>query len=410
VVEDSVKVSWYGERGVVNAVISALVEAGVPGAIAFLNAVAWAERPEWLNDVRSVELIVEINCFEFGHPDLIVVCTTKDNNRFATFVEAKVIPYDLSAGSNRQGIRVRGFNSTINGQLSLKYRLALALSRWDGECDKLSESDSLYRAYKRPWSQLGLGDTIRWPRHLKKPNVLSLLRNAGLAGMPLSNFRFVAWTWDREPFFRTPAFDNSDQRPVFLDGDGNEQWQRMLPQLGWIGFKQIAESAKLQDFLGDEFRSAVNTMRESLEPAPVVDVTALNDLPGVTPYNILDNSDENTIQQLRAIEQLAASYFGEQSVEKGAGSSSISYAGKVMVKLVPRDHSLREYLMLGVSTSLGRDKWGGHSLGGPKKIGKGNNEQPFYTLDLPRTEKALEVASEVLLDVAEVCGIEIEGQ
>lgn len=404
--KERLKVSWYGERGIVNAVVSTLVEAGVPGVVAFLKTVIWAAPPKWLNDVESVEIIVEIGCGEFGDPDLIIVCTTSDAIRFATFVEAKVIPYSQSAGSNKQGIRVRGFNSTINGQLSLKYRLAFALSQWDGHRDELNESDSLYHAYKRPWSQRGLGDTIRWARHLRKPNVLSLLRGAGLAGMPLNNFRFVAWTWDREPFFRAPAFHNSDQRPVFLDGDGNEQWQRMLPQLGWVGFKQIAESDKLHNFLGDEFRNALATMRDSVEP--VVKVTATNELPRIIPYNILKNSEECTVRQLRAIEQLAARCFGDEAVERKAGSSSIKYAGKVVLKLIPRIHNAKEHLGLAVSTSLRRNNWGGHFLNGPQLIGTGDNAQPFYILDLPRTRKAEEIASEILLDVAEICGIKPE--
>lgn len=407
---DKVKISWYGERGVVNAVVSALVKAGTPGVIAFLKTVSWANFPAWLSDVRSVELIVEIGCGEFGDPDLIIVCTTNDNKRFATFVEAKVNPYDLSAGSNRHGIRVRGFNSTINGQLSLKYRLALALSQWDGCRDVLSESERLHRAYKRPWMQRGLGDTIAWARHLKKPSVLSLLRNAGLAGMPLSHFRFVAWTWDREPFFGVTTIHNSEQRPLFLDEDGNEQWQRMLPQLGWIGFKQLAETDQLHDYLGVEFRSALATMRDSLEPKPVFEANTTNDLPRINSYNMLRNSEEHTLRQLKEIEQLAASYFGDEAVERLAGSSSIKYAGKVIVKIVPRDNFRCEHLLLGISTSLRRDNWGGHSLGGPKLIGSGDNAQPFYTLDLPRTEAAMEVSSDVLDAVAEICGVKTESR
>jgi len=404
--KERLKVSWYGERGIVNAVVSSLVEAGVPGVVAFLKTVIWAAPPKWLDDVESVEIIVEISCWEFGNPDLIIVCRTEGDDRYATFVEAKVIPYDLSAGSNKCGIRVRGFNSTINGQLSLKYRLALSLSQWNGDSEELSEPDVLYQAYERSWSRGGLGDTNRRARHLRKPNVLSLLRSAGLAGMPLSNFYFVAWTWDQQPFFRASQFHKSDQRPLFLDEDGNEQWQRTLRQIGWIGFKQIADSDKLQNYLGNEFRDALATMQDSLEP--VVKVTATNELPRIIPYNILKNSEECTVRQLRAIEQLAARCFGDEAVERKAGSSSITYAGKVVLKLIPRIHNAKEHLVLAVSTSLRRNNWGGHFLNGPQLIGTGDNAQPFYILDLPRTRKAEEIASEILLDVAEICGIKTE--
>lgn len=407
--ENGVKVSWYGERGVVNAVIVGLRESGAPSVIAFLNAIAWAKRPAWIRDVKSVELIVEIGCGEFGDPDLIIVCTTKEGQRYATFVEVKVIPYETSAGSNQHGIRIRGYNSTINGQLSLKYRLAMSLSNWDGSSDELSESDAVYLAYKRP-SQKGLSDTIRWPRHLKKPTVLSLLRNAGLAGLPLNHFHFVAWTWDRDPFFRSLAFHDSDQRPLFLDKSGNEQWQSTLPQLGWIGFKQISESDQLSKCLDDGFRDALATMRPTLEPTPVADISAAEDLPRVASYNVLKHCHDDTIQQLRALEKLAAEYFGEDVIEQKPGSSSVKYVGKVILKLVPQNRGSGEFLLLGVSTSLGRNDWGGHSLNGPQLIGAGNKAQPFFTIDLPHTNETAEIVSDIILDVAEICGLKTDGQ
>jgi len=404
VAEKDIKISWYGERGVVNAVVAGIMKAGVPGAIAFLEAVTWAKRPNWLGHIKSVELIVEVGCGEFGDPDLIIVYTTKNNQCFAILVEAKVISYQTSAGTNQSGIRVKGYNSTINGQLSLKYRLALALSQADENDNELSESNAVYNAYKRPWTKKGLGDTISWPRHLKKPSVLSLLHDAGLVGLPFEHFYFVAWTWDRNPFFESPDFHDSVQRPLFLDQDGNEQWEKMFPQLGWIGFNQIAEAEQLTDHLGDEFCRALRTMRESHEPPLVVEGDCNGDLRRVSPYNIQEKSQSDTIRELRIIEKLAAEYFKDASIEQKVGSSSIKYAGKVIVKIVPQGHTHAEYLLLGVSTSLGRDHWGGYAMEDPILIGSGKTAQPFYTLCLPSTEEARKIASDIIQDIAEFYG------
>jgi hypothetical protein len=406
-----VEVIWYGERGVVNALVAALREAGVSSVIALLESVEWAcgSRPGWLGEVKSVDVIVEVGCGEFGDPDLIVICTTGDDQKFATFFEAKVVTYDSSAGSNQQGIRVKGYNSTINGQLSLKYRLAMALSVWNGHSNAVREPRAAYEAYRRPWSQGGLSDTLCWPRHLKKPTVLSIMREAGLASLPMSRFHFVALTWDREPFFRASAFHDSDLRPLFLDESGNERWHNTTSHLGWIGFGHIAKADRLARFLGDAFRKALVTMVPSLEPPDFTD-SATATYPSITSYNIQRHSSKATVRRLRALEALAAEHFGKGAIKQSNGSSSVKFAGKVIVKLIPRNHGPAEFLLLGISASLRRNDWGGFTFDGPKLIGSASKAQPFFTIDLPNTDESLEMTNDILMDVADACGLGDGGQ
>lgn len=402
----SVNVSWYGERGIVNAVVAGLINAGVGGVVSFLKQVEWGGAPPQLGEITSVELIVEMGCGEFGDPDLIIICKSEKEVLLATFVEVKVIPYEVSAGSNQQGMRVKGYNSTINGQLSLKYRLAMALSQWNGPDNELREPDKIYDAYRCPGAQDGLGDMNTRARHLKKSTVLHMLSTAGLAKLKPDQFRFVAWTWDSKAFFQREDFGNSDHRPLFLDNEGQENWNITKSKLGWIGFQQIANAELLKCFLGHEFHNACNTIMVTWGGEVKTDSGTNNGFEPIEPkpYNIQKKCSNRTIEQLQTLENLAAKYF---TIKRKRGSLSIKYIEKVILKLVPRDYAGNEYILLGVSASLGRTEWGGHLLEGMKLIGVGTNRQPFYTIDLPRTDEATEIAHDIFRDVAEVLGVAV---
>jgi hypothetical protein len=63
---------------------------------------------------------------QFGNPDLILACRTgTEATTHVVLVEAKVVPYLGSAMSNADDtMKANGFNSSINGQLALRHRLA----------------------------------------------------------------------------------------------------------------------------------------------------------------------------------------------------------------------------------------------------------------------------------------------
>lgn len=84
--------------------------------------------------IKSVWLMVE-PCFGprgFGSPDAIACIEFKDAARVAVFFEAKIATYEGSAISPRCRAK-KGYNSTLNGQLELKHRLAVALASFDGQ-------------------------------------------------------------------------------------------------------------------------------------------------------------------------------------------------------------------------------------------------------------------------------------
>jgi hypothetical protein len=113
----------------------------------------------------------------------------------------------------------RGFNSSINGQLSLKYRFARALSRWDGEHPAIIEDEVTYLAYR---SRLNDSLSKSPGRTLVKENILlGIFKRLGLNGLAEENCCFVALTWDTRAnvFFQSKGVP-SDCLPVFLDSAG----------------------------------------------------------------------------------------------------------------------------------------------------------------------------------------------
>lgn len=107
---------WYGERGIVNALVIRIASLGVNGVRKLFSCIQWAnvENNRWIDGIKSVRMVVEVGLGQFGDPDLIVVCTTTDGTRYTVFIEAKAVPYFYSSE--------QGGRSRIHRQLSLKYR------------------------------------------------------------------------------------------------------------------------------------------------------------------------------------------------------------------------------------------------------------------------------------------------
>src|SRR5262245_42660906 len=129
---DRLHLRWYGERGIVNAILAHVQRDGDPVAAVrrLLAATRWSDdgTPPWIDTVTAASIYVEWGWADFGNPDLLMVLDTPSGTR-CVLLEAKVVPYLLSMQPNRVGMRMAGFNSSINGQLALKYRFAKAVER-----------------------------------------------------------------------------------------------------------------------------------------------------------------------------------------------------------------------------------------------------------------------------------------
>ena len=398
-----VEISWYGERGIVNALVTALKRTGTSAVRSLLECIDWAaETPtSWIEDLKSVRIIVEVSLGQFGDPDLILVCKTTSNATYTVFIEAKTGSYQNCASSNKEGMSRPGFNSSINGQLSLKYRFATALAIWQGGEQPLEEPEALFDLYKRIPAEGGLRDLKNTPRRLNKPAVLKILRTANLASISLENCFFVAWTNDTEAFYSNNGVE-SDLKPLFL----SESQEVIKPHLGWLGFNKIPKSAEFDNAPKQPYQLAVATMisepnGDEETAIDIVNLTAVNGM------NLEQECSDQTIRILEKLQKLAAESFDQRAVKPKDGSISIAPFKKVLLKLVPQnDEHNSQYIKLGVSTALNRQNWGDHQLAGPVCIGR----QPFYTLDLPPDDMAKQIASEVFEEVAEMLGYHTAGE
>jgi hypothetical protein len=266
------QVFWYGERGIVNAVIAHLARGNAltEGMSSILRSITWADEqpPSWLADILHVNLVVEVGLADFGDPDLIIVCETSEGKKLV-FVEAKVVSYTDSMQSTSASIGTRwgmmqpGFNSSINGQLTLKYRFAKALSCWDGEAVAIAESAQMFDAYQQK-----LNDSLsKAPgRSLSKPSILKhVFKRLGLAGMPETQCHYVALTWDRHdnPFFSSSEVA-SNYLPIFLDEGARDVFHEMRGRIGWIGYRELHRALDLAN--SPEYMAAFRTMRDSDAP------------------------------------------------------------------------------------------------------------------------------------------------
>ena len=402
--QKDVSVFWYGERGVVNSLVIAIQAGGVSAVSALLRQVQWADnsQPAWLTGIASVSMIVEPGCSEFGDPDLILVLTANDAQRYVVYFEAKVVTYAASAVPNSKGMEEKKFNSSINGQLSLRYRMSLALAQWNGTAG-LVEPATIYKQYRRSSKEGGINEKLAKPRHLLKKSVLKLLREAGIHGVPAKHFHFLAVTSDHELDLSTSM--PREIRPLFLDDEGKDCWEQISPRVGWLGFSKI-ELTSLNELLSASYRQALGTMLESEPrttiPAPTTKSPRDPSMTTINSYNIKTNSLESTINQLTAVEAAARNVTELWKVTRGETSTSVIFSSKTIAKIVPQKCGKDEYLLLGISSIYDRFQWNGHKLEGPKIF----KQQPFYWIDLPRDATGADKAEGILAELAAVSGAE----
>lgn len=407
----STSVQWYGERGVVNALVTQVAAHGVAAGIAFLNCIKWGDqqaRP-WLNQVNRIDYVIEVGLSRFGDPDLIIVCTSVDDSgmekRHAIFIEAKVISYQESVE--------KGGPSSINRQLTLKYRFAQAMQTWRGDLQPIAETDTWHSAYYPSDESATVREDSPVPRQIAKRSVIQICRNANLNAIPIDDIYFVAWTWDREPFFGScwDDFTQSAGRPMFMDQHGNEILKEFASRIGWLGYQHIDSCPVLKEVLDHSYRAAFESMLPSLTPEIPV-TTDTTQLQKLVTRNIRTLKNHEIKNQLQALIGCAQAVFGVENVSIYAGSVSITlyYAGlgyrKVLIKLVPQGHGQAdERITLGVSASLGRSTWADLSSDELRSIGTDRNAQPFYMFDIPSgeagesfTEAVFDQVAELLLD------------
>jgi hypothetical protein len=324
---DGARIQWYGERGIVNALVSRITRSPdfVTSIHAFLQAIRWADGnyPAWIDSVVDARFLVEVGLADFGNPDLMVACRVEGEEwPFLLFLEAKARPYPLSAGNNSSGMTA-GYNSTINGQLSLKYRFACALASSaprQGMTKAIAEPRELFEQY-----QSRLRDYSRKPRHLLKGTVLDTLQGLGLVGLPDERCYYVAFTWDDG--WKRVFHADEDSRPLFLSTTGVDRFAAMASRYGWLGYGNVAEALSLEADI--EYQNACHGMLSSPVPT-TADYRQARSLKNLSPVE-----KQFVRQVLDLLAQVYADY--PTTVKHHSGSLSVLHDGIPIVKVIPEE-------------------------------------------------------------------------
>ena len=196
--------------------------------------------------VTAIVYLVEPSFAQFGDPDIVIVLRAREA-QWLFFVEAKVVSYKHSARSNAVGMQKTGFNSSINGQLSLRYRLARALSTYSCGQGELVEPVTLHSAAKTD-----LSDPARRARHLTKKANLTHLVDSQLVGqgscagaLPglLERTWFLALT--EEPADSTcplPTSPTDDLAPCYFGGEDAALADQAWRHTGWLSWRVLEDA------------------------------------------------------------------------------------------------------------------------------------------------------------------------
>ena len=346
--EDIPNIQWYGERGIVNAVVTYINQNPkdrIDRLKKFLGAIEWwgnKAKNDWIskiNEKTEFKIVVELGLSDFGSPDLIIVCIVNDE-KYCIFIEAKVGQYKKSMQSNAEGMS-KGFNSSINGQLSLKYRFTTALKTLRCEDNSLSEPLDIYERYKERFP-----DDLGRQRKIGKVEIINnILEPLGLSKIDDDRFYFVAWTWDDDEhiFFKddeVTTYDNGGDIPVgmplFFDEKGIHR--KLKEQLGWLGYKNLEKFLSLDKF--PEYMKARKIMIPYSAPGQE---DVIYNAKNITSVNLREfKNNKKILNLLEEIKEIFEAYKAFESVPE-AGSYSIKYNRIVVAKIIPQ----HDYVFVG---------------------------------------------------------------
>jgi hypothetical protein len=297
-------------------------------------------------DGSEIVVIVEAGFAEFGWPDAIIVATTPDHRRYVVFVAAKAGLY--LAEAQNYSVREQGFNSSINGQFTLRYRLVQALKGFNANHSRLMEPVDVARVY---------GEANR-PRRLAKPeNIAHIVRPHLLD----AEYLFVALTDDRSNVWehleaREPYLLPFLAGPIVADADGakwsadRNLWQQHRSCFGWIGFRDI------EQLVGNgEFFQHLRHFLEAKRRAPTASETYSQCREVKTQNWSKFNQDSTTIQlrdrlrsEIRRSGPVIDGLF-QYNLEKGS-DSLVEAHGRRLLKLMTPVSGFRDAsLLLGVT-------------------------------------------------------------
>lgn len=171
----------------------------------------------------------------FGRPDAILRFDFSARH-FVVIVEAKLTGFEKACWQCSRRAE-KTFNSRLNGQLELDYRLAMALAEFKDGMSALEEPNWV------PYSPYGKAQS------LKKGSVLkTLVAEFSGKGLDLGGYYYLVMTTDEQnPFDRA----NDQYLPQLFKGEfeGNKlvfpnRWQELRSKFGWTNYKEMMRLIK----------------------------------------------------------------------------------------------------------------------------------------------------------------------
>jgi len=236
--QDKAYLMW-GERGLIATFFADLCQIEPENSFAeFLSTVDFQKPLPVLPLIpKRIEYIIEPDFAEFGHPDAVIALEYEQAGRVVFILEAKRISY-LKACSPKAQRGTSGFNSRLNGQLELDYRLAVALSHFGEGNTELREPKGFQAPYE-PFRNTS--------RKLANPAVLSAVVSR-LCGASLDHYFYLVVTCeDRNPLDIVgdeilPDLFKPELRG--MDVTSRNCWTDMRSQFGWLNYRRMLDFVK----------------------------------------------------------------------------------------------------------------------------------------------------------------------
>jgi hypothetical protein len=227
--------SMWGERGSIATFFADLNQLVEPETINnFLQIVEFPDRPmiSSLSPV-AIHYIIEPDFANtgFGQPDAVIAIEYQDD-RAVIIVEAKrkELASECVPCSQRGQ---RGFNSRLNGQLELRYCLAMALSEYHEGDTELVEPEWVLSS---PYKNERKGRLRRLKNRAVLEDIVSLI-----GGIPLDRYYFLVITNEEQnPFLRVSndllpeLFKPELSGLSFTDG-----WSEYRRRFGWLNYAKM---------------------------------------------------------------------------------------------------------------------------------------------------------------------------
>jgi hypothetical protein len=226
----------WGERGLVATLFMDLVELSKKDNslwVKFFNETIEIKEPLNLQkeDIEKVDVIIEPDFGNagWGHPDVVISMKVKgQDERKIFFIEAKRGTFE-KACKNKANRSENGFNSSLNGQIELKYCFTRALIEWNNPKQQIEDPDwILGTEYDK--------DRNNNKRVLKNEHVLKeVIGEYGLK-TTCKNYYYIALTQDTT----NPLNNlNKDIQPELFNNTGHDCWNDLRQkQIGWFNFKK----------------------------------------------------------------------------------------------------------------------------------------------------------------------------